>query len=112
MSLVVHGRVVVNELAKGLLAELGRQVLLVAVKQVPNTIALLKQKLLRILIANTSLNRNLIFSGHYRGVLPSLDSLLLDVPKLRYLFSGFVRASFPLAIGTGSACIEILVRDW
>ena len=42
MSLVVHGWVVVDELAKGLLAELGRQVLLVAVEQVPNTVALLK----------------------------------------------------------------------
>ena len=46
---IVHGRTVVDELAKGLLPELGRHVLLIAVQQVANTVTLLEQQLLRVL---------------------------------------------------------------
>ena len=45
----VHRLMVVDELAEGLLPELGRHVLLIAVKQVSNTVSLLEQQLLRIL---------------------------------------------------------------
>ena len=62
----VHGRTFVDELAECLLPELGRHVLLIVVQQVANTVTLLEQQLLRILI-KAVVEGDLVIFEHIRA---------------------------------------------